>query len=35
MFEGRTDLIAADGLHPNEEGLQLIAERIDDLLADS
>ena len=35
MFEGRADLIAADGLHPNEEGLQLIAERIDDLLADS
>lgn len=31
-LEGRPELIAADGLHPNEAGLRLIAERIDDLL---
>ncbi|MCH1884294.1 SGNH/GDSL hydrolase family protein [Agrococcus sp. ARC_14] len=33
-LEGRPDLIASDGLHPNEDGLQLIAERIDELLGD-
>ncbi len=32
-LEGRPDLIAPDGLHPNEEGLRLIAERIDELLS--
>jgi lysophospholipase L1-like esterase len=31
-LENRPDLIAPDGLHPNEEGLRLIAERIDALL---
>lgn len=31
-LEGRPDLIAPDGLHPNEEGLHLIAERINELL---
>ncbi|GEK79683.1 SGNH/GDSL hydrolase family protein [Agrococcus baldri] len=31
-LEGRPDLIASDGLHPNEAGLQIIAERIDELL---
>ena len=34
-MKGRVRVIAADGLHPNEEGLQLIAERIDDRLAES
>jgi lysophospholipase L1-like esterase len=33
-LEGRPDLIASDGLHPNEAGLQTIAERIDELLGD-
>ncbi|SDS35855.1 SGNH/GDSL hydrolase family protein [Agrococcus carbonis] len=31
-LENRPELIAPDGLHPNEEGLRLIAERIDALL---
>lgn len=31
-LEGRPNLIASDGLHPNEAGLQIIAERIDELL---
>lgn len=33
-LEGRPDLIASDGLHPDEGGLQIIAERIDELLGD-
>ncbi|MET4098095.1 acyl-CoA thioesterase-1 [Agrococcus sp. UYP10] len=33
LFLDRPDLIAYDDLHPNEEGLALIAERIDELLA--
>lgn len=32
MFENRPDLIASDNLHPNEDGLSLIAQRIDELL---
>ena len=32
MFLDRPDLIAPDNLHPNEEGLALIAQRIDELL---
>lgn len=31
-LEGRPELIAPDGLHPNEEGLRVIAERIHELL---
>ncbi|ROR66256.1 SGNH/GDSL hydrolase family protein [Agrococcus jenensis] len=33
LFLDRPDLIASDDLHPNEEGLALIARRIDELLA--
>jgi len=33
LFLDRPDLIAYDDLHPNEEGLALIARRIDELLA--
>lgn len=32
LFAGRPDLIAPDDLHPDEEGLALIAARIDELL---
>jgi lysophospholipase L1-like esterase len=32
LFENRPDLIASDDLHPNEEGLALIAARIDELM---
>lgn len=34
LFLGRPDLIAPDGLHPDEEGLRLIATHLDELLAD-
>lgn len=32
LFENRPDLIGPDDLHPNEQGLALIAERLDELL---
>jgi acyl-CoA thioesterase-1 len=32
LFLDRPDLIASDQLHPNEEGLALIAQRMDELL---
>lgn len=31
-LEGRPELVASDGQHPNADGLQVIAERIDELL---
>ncbi len=31
-LEGRPELIAPDGLHPNEEGLRVLADRIHELL---
>ncbi len=32
LFLDRPELIAYDDLHPNEQGLALIAQRIDELL---
>ena len=33
-LQAHPELIAVDGMHPNEAGLQVIAERIDELLGD-
>ena len=35
LFEGKTDLYYEDNFHPNQEGYQLIAERVFEYIKES